>query len=68
METLLQVWAVVLEHGAEWLPAITALIAGANGITMLTPTQTDNKVLNIVLKVLNWASLNILKNKNADAA
>lgn len=56
----------------EWLPAwvegLTALVVAANGITMLTPTQTDNAILNIILRVLNFISLNILKNKNADDA
>lgn len=49
-----------------WINAITALVVAANGITILTPTKTDNKIVDAILKVLNIVSLNIGKNKNAD--
>ena len=32
----------------------------------LTPTKADNKIVNILLKVLNILAGNVLKNKNAD--
>jgi len=57
--------ATSTEAGA-WVAALAALIAAANGITALTPTKADNNVLGIVLQILNWLSLNIYKNKNAD--
>lgn len=57
----------------DWLLAISAVIAAANGITMLTPTKVDDKalgiagkVINIALKILNVLSINVIKNKNAD--
>ncbi len=53
------------EAGA-WVAAIATLIAAANGITALTPTRVDNNVLGVVLQILNWLSLNVYKNKNAD--
>jgi len=49
-----------------WLNAITALIAASSGITVLTPTKKDDKILNSVLSVLNLLALNVGKNKNAD--
>lgn len=49
-----------------WLVAITALVTAANGITVLTPTKTDDKFVNSILRVLNTLSMNIGKNKNAD--
>lgn len=51
----------------DWLAAITALVTAANGITMLTPSKADNTVIDGILRVLNALSLNIGKNKNADA-
>lgn len=52
---------------AAWVAAVTAVVTAASAITALTPTKTDDKILNGVLKVLNFLSLNVLKNKNADA-
>ena len=52
----------------NWLVAVTAVISAATAITALTPTKTDNKIINIVLKVLNFLAGNVLKNKNADDA
>lgn len=43
------------------------IVLGANIITMATPTKVDNKILDPILMVINWLSLNIFKNKNADA-
>lgn len=50
-----------------YVAAATTVVTAANAITMLTPTEVDNKVVNAILKVLNWLSLNIFANKNADA-
>jgi len=52
---------------AAWVAAVTAVVTAASAITALTPTKTDDKILNGILKVLNFLSLNVLKNKNADA-
>ena len=49
-----------------WVAALTALVTAATGITALTPTKADNKVLDVVLKILNVAAGNVAKNKNAD--
>ena len=50
-----------------WITALTLLVTGANAITMLTPTEADNKALAMVLKLLNVLSGNVLKNVNKDA-
>lgn len=43
------------------------IVMFANTVTMAMPTRwKDNAVMDIVSKILNFVSLNILKNKNAD--
>jgi len=42
------------------------LVTGATVITAATPTQTDNLVLNGVLRVFNIAAGNVFRNRNAD--
>ena len=49
-----------------WLNALTALVTAATAITALTPSKSDDKVLNTILKVLNFLAGNVGKNKNAD--
>lgn len=49
-----------------WLVAVTGVITAATAITALTPTKTDNRIINVVLKVLNVLAGNVGKNKNAD--
>jgi hypothetical protein len=48
------------------LEGIGLVCLGANAITALTPTKTDDKIVNGVLKVLNILSGNVLKNINKD--
>ena len=55
------------DNFADWVVAITGLVTAATAVTALTKTQTDNKVLSIVLKTLNFLAGNVLHNKNADA-
>ena len=50
----------------DWIVAITAVVTAATAITALTPTKTDDKIVNAILKVLNFIAGNFLKNKNAD--
>ena len=51
----------------EWVAAITGTVTAATAITMLTPTKTDDKIINGILAVLNFLAGNIIKNKNEDA-
>jgi len=50
-----------------WITAITAVVTAATAITALTPTKVDDKIINSILKVLNFLAGNFGKNKNADA-
>lgn len=50
----------------DWIQALAVLVTAATAITALTPTKTDDMVVNKILKVLNFIAGNIGKNKNAD--
>lgn len=65
IETILEF--VSTEQFQDWLFAITGLVTAATALTALTPTTVDNKVVNVLLKVLNLVAGNVLKNKNEDA-
>jgi hypothetical protein len=56
----------IIEGIPAWVAAITMLVTGASAITALTPTKSDDKVVNAILKVLNTIAINIGRNKNAD--
>ncbi len=49
-----------------WIAAITGIVTAATAITSLTPTTSDDKVIAVVIKVLNFFAGNIFKNRNAD--
>ena len=59
--------ALASGDGAVWFSAITGLVTAATAITAITPTKTDDMVVNGLLKVLNFLAGNFGKNKNADA-
>ena len=68
METIQNLITIVTSsEAAAWVAAVTAVVTSCSAITALTPTKADDKILNGILKVLNFLSLNVLKNKNADA-
>lgn len=50
-----------------WVDAIAKVVLAATAITAITPTKTDNFIVDGLLKVLNILAGNVLKNKNADA-
>ena len=39
-----------------WVNAITGVVTAATAVTMLTPTKTDNKIVDSILAVLNIIS------------
>ena len=49
-----------------WIAAVTAIVTAATAITALTPTKTDDKIISVILRVLNFIAGNFLKNRNAD--
>ena len=50
-----------------WVKALTVLVTGATAVTALTPSKADNKIVDVLLKVLNMLAGNVIKNKNADS-
>jgi len=51
---------------SDWVQAITGVVTAATAVTALTPTKIDNKVVDILLRVLNIFAGNVAKNRNAD--
>lgn len=49
-----------------WLAALTTIVTAATAITALTPTKSDDAIVNAILKVLNALAGNFGKNRNAD--
>lgn len=53
---------------ATYIAPVTAVITAATAITAVTPTKIDNKIIDILLRVLNIFAGNFLMNKNKDDA
>ena len=51
----------------EWISAITLIITACTAVTAITPSKADDKIINTMLSVLNFAAGNFGKNKNADS-
>ena len=52
--------------GPGWIAAVTGIVTACTAVTALTPTQSDDKIINFVLQILNLLSGNIGKNRNKD--
>ena len=63
MEWISEIFSSLLVY----LGPIAGVVTAATAITVLTPTKTDDKILGMVLRVLNFLAGNFGKNKNADA-
>ena len=51
---------------ATYLAPVTGVVTAATLITAVTPTKTDDKIINIVLRILNILAGNFLRNRNKD--
>jgi len=61
---MLYTWAADIP---DWITAATVAVTGATALTAITPTKADDKVVNAVLKFLNFLAGNVFRNRNADA-
>lgn len=57
----------IINDAVPYISAVAGVVAAASAITAITPTKTDDNIVNAVLKVLNFLAVNIGKNTNADA-
>lgn len=51
-----------------WANALTGIVTAATALTILTPTKSDDRVVHVVLSVLNFVAGNFGRNQNADVA
>lgn len=55
-----------LSNYPVWITALLTLFAGIKAITILTPSTSDDKIVNFILKLLNIFAGNVGNDKNAD--
>lgn len=60
--------AYIQQHWDDIITAITSLIGAFTIIAKLTPTTADDKVIDFILKVINFLSLNIKPQAKKEAA
>jgi hypothetical protein len=58
----------IIENAAGLLPIVTGVIALAAAIAAVTPSKSDDRIVQLILDVVNKLGLNIGKAKNADDA
>ena len=56
----------IMQNPLTLLHILTALVTLAAALAAVTPSQTDDKVLNAILDVINALAINVGKAKNAD--
>jgi len=56
----------IIEAAPVWLTAITGVVTACTAITALTPSRSDDEIIDTVLRVLNVLAGNVGKNRNAD--
>ena len=49
-----------------WVNALTGFVAAAGVVAALTPTKSDDRLLGLASRVLNFIALNVGHSKNAD--
>lgn len=55
-----------LSHIPDFIQVIGLIVTAASIITAMTPSTSDDAIVNSIQKVLNFLSLNFGKNKNVD--
>jgi len=55
----------VMEHWEEILMGATSIVGGFSVLATMTPNSCDNRVVDAVMRVINFLGANIGKAKNA---
>jgi hypothetical protein len=50
----------------SYVMAFTGIVTAANAITIITPTKSDDKIISVLLMILNALAGNFGRNVNAD--
>jgi hypothetical protein len=62
--TMVPVLGDIILHIQKWLPVVFQVIGAFAMIAAMTANETDDKVVNIILKVVNLAGMNFGTAKN----
>lgn len=58
---------VIIALVVKWLPVITGIIAVASAIAAITPSKSDDRIVQLILDIVNKLGLNVAKAANKDA-
>jgi len=59
--------AKIIATVVEYLPIVSAVIAVASAIAAVTPSKSDDRIVQLILDIVNKLGLNIGKAENKDA-
>ena len=62
--TILQ---TVSDFLVQWLPIVTSVVGSFALIAALTPNKVDDKILQLIMDLINFLGANLGKAKNTDA-
>lgn len=55
----------IMENWEQILMGVTSIVGGFSVLATMTPNSADNKVVDMVMRVVNFLGANIGKAKNA---
>ena len=59
--------AMLMAKAPAWLNALCGIVTACTAVTAMTPTKSDDQIMNWLLKILNFLSGNFGHNQNKDA-
>jgi len=57
----------ILAIAEAWWPIVTQIVTVAAMIAVMTPSKSDDRIVQFILDIINKLGLNIGKAKNADS-
>ena len=58
--------AWVIANGSQLIGAVSSIVGGFAILAMFTPNKTDDKILQIIMNVINFLGANLGKAKNSE--